>query len=184
MKVSLLFLTTLICLSSSLTNAAEVKIYRWVDENGKTHFSDTAIPGRLEVEIKNNNLLETDDIQPPTSSADPFAVAEEKSAEADVKAIINYQATILSPEDDKPLRSNNGTIDIHVSVEPEKENTQTLQLYLDGKKLGSPQISSTIRALNIDRGTHQVQVKLLDEDGKQLAKTQIVTVHLLRATVN
>lgn len=185
MKLSLLLLATFVYLSPSLTTAADVKIYRWVDEDGKTHFSDTAIQGTQEVEVKSNNLLAEEDAQPPTSnSADPFAVTEEKSSETKTKAIIKYQATILSPEDDKALRSNDGSINIHVSVEPEKENSQTLQLYLDGKKLGSPQMSSTIRALNIDRGTHQVQVKLLDEDGKQLAKTQIVTVHLLRASVN
>ena len=44
------------------------------------------------------------------------------------KPIIQYQATITSPEDEKIVRSNDGTIDIHVVTEPEKENNQKLQL--------------------------------------------------------
>ncbi|WP_022940930.1 DUF4124 domain-containing protein [Psychromonas hadalis] len=180
MKLSLLFFTGLFYLFSSLSLAAEMKIYHWVDEDGKVHFSDTATPGTEEIIIKNNNLFSSGlkEKKQATSVANELSLDEFSDEE---KTIINYQATITSPEDDKPLRSNNGTIDIHVVTEPEKENTHKLQLYLDGKKLGSPQISPTMRALNIDRGTHQIQVHLLDENGKLLAKTQVVTVHLQRA---
>lgn len=177
MKFLLLFFTTLIYSFSPLINAAEMKIYHWVDENGKTHFSDTAVPGTPELDVKNNNLLTTD----KNNNQQSNSVANQLPKNDDDEAI-NYQATIVSPEDDQPLRSNDGTINVHVVTEPEKKNSQKFQLYLDGQKLGSPQISPTMRALNIDRGTHQVQVELLDENGKVLAKTQVVTVHLQRAT--
>jgi len=157
--------------------AEEMKIYRWVDEEGKVHFSDTAIPGTVEVQLKQNNLFTANTTNTPEAQ---ISFADEDNH----KATINYHASITSPEDDQPLRSNDGTINIHVSIEPKKENEHSLQLYLDGKKLGSPQLSPTFRALNINRGTHQVQVELLDENGKQLAQTQIITVHLLRATTN
>lgn len=185
MKLSLIFLSTLLCAFSATTHANESKIYRWVDENGKIHFSDTADagqPGTNEVVLKTNNLLV--DSEQPIKKITADEPVEEITEQVKEKPAIKYQASIISPQDDQPLRSNDGTINIHVSTDPVKENTQTLQLYLDGKKLGSPQMSSTIRAANIDRGTHQVQVTLLDEDGKELAKTQVVTVHLLRATVN
>jgi len=178
MKFSLLIFSSVLYLFSSLAIAEDTKIYHWVDEDGKIHFSDTATPGTEQINVKNNNLLSTGKKEGKESDA----VFNELSLDdEDDKPVVTYQATITSPEDDKPLRSNDGTIDIHVVTEPEKENTQKLQLYLDGKKLGTPQISPTMRALNIDRGTHQVQVELLDEDGKVLAKTQVVTVHLQRA---
>jgi len=177
MKYSVLLLSTLLCLLSALTTAAEMKIYRWVDKEGKVHFSDTAVPGTAEVKVKDNNLFSTDKTQ--TMTVNQSGVDNEHHDNAQ----LSYQATITSPENDKALRSNNGDIDIHISIEPAKKNTQTLQLYLDGKKLGSPQISPIIRAQNIDRGTHQVQVELLDKNGKELAKTQIVTVHLQRITI-
>ncbi len=173
MKLFVLFFSTFFYLFSSLTIAAETKIYHWVDEEGKMHFSDSAIPGTKQVNVKENNLL----LSLPQESKQQEAPQQQPD-----EPVTTYKATITSPEDDKPLRSNNGTINIHVQTEPEKENTQKLQLYLDGIKLGSPQISQTIRALNIDRGTHQVQVELLDEDGTSITKTQIVTVHLMRAS--
>jgi len=176
MKISILLFSALLYLFSSLVTSSETKIYRWVDENGKMHFSDTPIPGTEQINVKESNLLSS-----PKPKSKAKVSQQEKNK--DEKPAITYQATITSPEDDKALRSNNGTINIHVVTKPEKENTQKLQLYLDGKKLGTPQISQTIRALNIDRGTHQVQVELLDEDGNSLAKTQVVTVHLQRTSI-
>ena len=174
MKYFLILLSTSLYLLSSFVNA-EMKIYHWVDEDGKIHYSDTAVPGTEQLDIKEINLVKSE----PEDSAQNDAISAQLSLNVD-EDIISYQATITSPEDDKAIRSNEGTINIHVAIEPEKENTQTLQLYLDGKKLGSPQISPTIRAQNIDRGTHQVQIELIDENGKVLTKTQVVTVHLQR----
>lgn len=174
MKFSLLFLSLLFSSFFSLTHASDLKIYRWIDDNGNVHFSDTSTPGTEEFEAKDYTLLTSKEA---TTESQP-AIIENDNQEIEVR----YTATILSPSDDKAVRSNDGTINVNVSIEPKKDNDQTLQLYLDGKKLGEPHVSTTIRARNIDRGTHQLQVKLLDKDGKQLAKTQIVTVHLLRVT--
>lgn len=175
MKPIIFLFTLFFYFLSAPAITAEMKIYHWIDKDGKSHFSDTAIPGTEEIQVKNNNLLPAEEIKmEQTDSIADQLLLEEQSQ-------ITYQATIISPEDDQPLHSNDGTIEIQIEIEPEKENTQKLQLYLDGKKLGSPQISSTMRALNIDRGTHQVKVELLDKNGNALATTQVVTVHLQRA---
>lgn len=178
MKFSAVLLSSLLYLYTSLLQA-ETKVYYWVDDSGKMHFSDTAAPGTEEITTTSQNLLSSDRVASKTTDSNSDAV----NTESQEMAVIDYKADIISPKNDMPIRSNNGTLEIHVKISPEKENTQKLQLYLDGTALGSPQISSTIRALNIDRGTHQVQVYLLDEKGKTLTKTQIITVHLLRASL-
>jgi len=174
MNFSLLSTASLICLCSafSSTTAATTKIYHWVDKNGKSHYSDTAAIGTAEIQVVTQNIITSDNLQPVITPKNAAAVTAE--------AAIIYQAEIISPENDRPLRSNDGSINIQVKTTPEKTPTQKLQLFLDGNALGSPQISSTIRAENIDRGTHQVQVQLLDESGKVLARTQLVTIHLQR----
>lgn len=174
MNFSLLSSAYLICLCSiySSMTVATTKIYHWVDEYGKSHYSDTAKLGTAEINVVNKNIIKSDNVQP---SATPKNTAEVKKEPA-----IIYQADIISPEHDSPLRSNDGSINIQVKITPEKKITQKLQLFLDGKALGDSQISSTIRVENIDRGTRQIQVKLLDGSGKVLAGTQVVTVHLQR----
>lgn len=178
MKNTLYGLATLIFLFSSSSTLAETKIYHWVDEDGKTHYADTATPGTEKIQVSNQNVVTMDNIrqESATEEISSLTQAVEESA-------ITYQASIVSPADDSALRSNDGTINIQVKTTPEKKNSHKLQLFLDGKPLGSPQISSTIRALNIDRGTHQIQVQLLDEQGKTLSQTQVVTVHLQRASI-
>lgn len=182
MKQFALCLASLVFFFSSAV-AADTKIYHWVDEQGRNYFSDTAAPGQdvEELNISNQNLLFNNAAETQKAKQeDKTAVAVEEKQ----KQPLIYQASISSPKDDSAIRSNNGTLEIQVTILPEKESNQKLQLYLDGRALGAPQISSTIRALNVDRGTHQAQVHLLDENGKLLAKTQIVTLHLQRVTVN
>ncbi|MCG6200206.1 DUF4124 domain-containing protein [Psychromonas antarctica] len=176
MKRFTLCLSALIFIFSSATALADTKIYHWVDEQGKSYFSDTAPPGAKEISISHQNLLLHSQVTKPKKDT-PTALDQLQ------KTAIEYQATITSPLDDVALRSNAGTINIQVSTTPEKKNNQKLQLFLDGKALGEPQISPSISAQNIDRGTHQLQVQLLDEDGALLTKTQIVTVHLQRVAV-
>lgn len=172
MKCSL-FLSILLFFYATLASA-ETKIYHWVDADGKTHFADTAPPGTAEIIIENKNLVSTPQQQPKRTS----------NTSTNKEEIIKYQAEITTPKDDVAIRSNNGTLEVHIKTTPEKESTQRLQLFLDGQALGSPQISATIRALNVDRGTHQVQAKLLDEGNNILATTQVVTVHLQRVSIN
>ncbi|WP_298939422.1 DUF4124 domain-containing protein [uncultured Psychromonas sp.] len=171
MKCSL-FLVILLCFYATLTSA-ETKIYHWVDADGKTHFADTAPPGTAEIVVKNKNLVSTPEQQPKKIN----------NTSSNKEEIIKYQAEITTPKDDVAIRSNNGTLEVHVKTTPEKKSTQRLQLFLDGQALGLPQISPTIRALNIDRGTHQIQAKLLDEGSNILATTQVVTIHLQRISV-
>lgn len=176
MNFSLLSLASLICLCSAFSSmtAATTKIYHWVDDNGKSHYSDTADLGTKEIQVVNKNIVTSFNVQLATTPKNGTTVNEQPA--------IIYQADIISPENDRPLRSNDGSINIEVRTTPEKQPTQKLQLFLDGKALGSPQISTTILAANIERGTHQVQVQLIDESGKVLARTQVVTVHLQRTS--
>lgn len=176
MKNRLFYLSTLIFLTFSISAFAETKVYHWVDEDGNSHFSDTPTPETEEVTLNQQNVLPENKIKAQDLSIE--------TGSAQKNEVIKYQASITSPEDDSSMRSNDGTINVHVTTTPEKENNHKLQLFLDGIALGQPQISPTIRALNIDRGTHQVQVHLLDENGQVLAKTQVVTVHLQRVNVN
>jgi len=180
MKLSTLCLSALLFICSSTAALGDTKIYHWVDEQGKSHFSDTASPGTEEISVNNQNLLfNSKTAEKETKPENELAMQTSQEIDADVK----YQANITSPLDDTALRSNEGTINIQVATIPEKKNNHKLQLFLDGKALGDAQVSPTISAQNIDRGTHQVQVHLLDENGKLLAKTQVVTIHLQRVAI-
>ena len=173
MKRTIFCLTMLVILLSTRIATAEDKVYHWLDEKGVNHFSDTAIPNAEEIQVNNQNLL----LNNPTDNKEKTAPITTDTPN------IEYKATITAPINDNTIHSNDGNIDIQVTTTPAKEDEQKLQLFLDGQAIGEPQISTTIRALNIERGTHQLQANLLDKAGNLLAETQIVTIHLLKAKV-
>ena len=181
MKSSLLLISLLLCFFASLSHA-QTTVYYWVDKEGKTYFSDTFAPGAEKIMVENKNLISIDPVNKTQATTQTLSEIDDLSL--DRKQEIKYQAKILFPQNDMALRSNNGTLDVYVSTIPGKNSTQRLQLFLDAQPLGSPQIPPTIRVFNVDRGTHQIQVQLVDETGNTLAKTQIITVHLQRATLN
>ena len=181
MKSSLLLISLLLCFFASLSHA-QTTVYYWVDKEGKTYFSDTFAPGAEQITVENKNLISINPVNKTQATTQTLSEIDDLSL--DRKQEIKYQAKILFPQNDMALRSNNGTLDVYVSTIPGKNSTQRLQLFLDAQPLGSPQIPPTIRVFNVDRGTHQIQVQLVDETGNTLAKTQIITVHLQRATLN
>ena len=176
MKFSPLLYSTIIYMSSSLMQV-ESKVYTWVDEDGKTHFSDHAQPGTKEVVLQDTNLVSDDRkvAEKPVSAESPPVVEEKKKA-------ILYQISILSPKNDVAIRANDGSFSVNVAINPKLEEEHMFQLYIDNMKVGAPQSSTTMLAENVDRGTHQVQVFLMDKKETIVAKTKIISVHLQRAT--
>lgn len=175
-KFFVTYLSTLLFLMLTVMQV-QAKVYHWVDGNGINHFSDTSPSTEIQaLEVENKNVILTTYKQSPSTHQ-----SIEKNKAIPIKQ--TYDAKIVSPKEDMAIRSNNGTLVINVTIKPEKKSNQLLQLLLDGLVFGKSQTSTTIRALNVDRGTHQLQVQLLDSEGKVLTKTQIVTVHVQRAAI-
>ncbi|MDA7745807.1 DUF4124 domain-containing protein, partial [Psychromonas sp.] len=108
MKFSVACVSTLLFLSTSIVQA-ETKIYQWVDADGSTHFSDTAVPGTEQITAGNKNLVSADVLKPNSTTKKQSTTPTQDKA-------ISYQAEIISPQDDMAIRSNEGTIEVHVKT--------------------------------------------------------------------
>lgn len=177
MKFVTIAYSTIIYLSSGLL-FTESKIYTWVDKNGHSHFSDHAAPGTQEVKLKEVNTLSENKAQ--NKKEEPVQTPPIK--EEQKKAIL-YQVKITSPENDTAIRANDGNVAINVDITPQAKDKIKLQLYVDGVKSGAAQSETTLTAKNMDRGTHQFQVFLLDEKETLLAKTKIISVHVQKVSI-
>ena len=101
--------------SSAVT--AETKIYHWVDEQGKNHFSDTAAPDQSveELSISEQNLLFNNSNQEQKQTQVQKQGNElSQEVEQETQQPIIYQASISSPQDDSAVRSNDRTLEIHM----------------------------------------------------------------------
>ena len=151
----------------------QAQVYRSVGKDGSVIFSDQPTEGSVKVEVKKLETVKSLDTPPPPDSSSTSPQAQPPSYTS---------VNIISPTDDQAIRENAGNLDVSVSVTPGLKPNHKLVLYLDGAKY-STGTTSTFKMDNIDRGTHQLRVAVVDADGRQLIDSKSVTFHLLRYSV-
>lgn len=153
-------------------------VYTWTDNNGVIHFSDTPSG-------KNVKAIQMPDYHQP--SPPPAFEAETKvDPKSDKKdnqptALSPLDITITAPEHDQALRSNAGMITIRAELNRKLSVDETLQLQMDGANFHAPTTRPLWELRNIDRGTHTFAIQAY-RDGKLIASSSPITVHLLRSS--
>ncbi|MFH0272593.1 DUF4124 domain-containing protein [Vibrio jasicida] len=185
MKVQLL--PTLYALSTLLmasTAGAQVA-YTWVDKDGVIHFSDTPNQGAKTISLPNLEASAPAPRVQSTESLTPQASVPKETADtpkAKTETPVPLSLSMLTPQHDETIRSNNGLINIQLDANRKLGIGEQLQLILDGKPYGAPQSRLTWQLSNIDRGTHTLAVQA-KRSGKLIASTSPITVHLHRASI-
>lgn len=155
-------------LASPMQADASGKVYVWRDANGILVFSDSPKPGAEEVNLSTRiNLMESTDPFRPQQQAKPNPTTIE----------------ITSPEQEATVRDNTGTVYITGLVLPRFIRGFQVALLVNGSRYGAPQASTTFVLRDMDRGEYQLQMELLDQNGKQIAKSEVITFYLHRTTV-
>jgi hypothetical protein len=169
-----LILLPLLFLAVAAT-AASADVYRWTDAEGNVVFGDQPPEGaeaeRIEV------------LPPMTTPAMPEARDILEWDPADRRApppAEPYELLrILSPRHDEPVRANDGNIQVHVEIRPELRRGHELRLIMDGVAV-STRDRPRFDLVNVNRGTHQIWVQVLDREGEVMQESDIVAFHLLR----
>lgn len=143
------------------------------DAQGNTVFTDRPTSEQASpVEISPASVYEAPLTPPPPRKSSP-----EKSAST------RYQSVeIIRPADDEPVRANDGRLTVDISVNPKLQPKHMLELHMDGSKVAETQ-SSRFELQNIDRGTHSLQVHIVDARGRTLISSKPSSFHLLRYTI-
>ncbi|MCB1878697.1 MAG: DUF4124 domain-containing protein [Chromatiaceae bacterium] len=170
---------TIILLTGSGIAAAGV--YRWVDENGQIHFSDKAQAGAEQIKLKETSIY-----TPPAESNSGAADQTEQAkgtvdANTAPKAVVDYEViSVVSPENNQVVRSTEGTVDISVELRPGLQQGHKIRVYLNGTKAAQDLETTQITLQNMDRGTHSLEVSVIDEKNNELKRSSAVSFHMLR----
>ena len=89
------------------------------------------------------------------------------------------EARVVSPAVDETVHSNTGSIRVVVQDVP---RGLQLQPALDGAVVSEPVADSVFYLRDVTRGTHELTVKLLDADGREVMRTSPVTFHVWQAS--
>ncbi len=155
---------------------AQATVYKWVDENGKVHYSDEPRDGAKVLQLKENTQNHVK-LPPPVVISNP---QDESQAKAEP---VNYQVSIQSPDNDATIRDNQGKITVISQVTPKLIKSHYLVLFMDNRRISEPQTNGLFQLENIDRGAHHFVVKAIDQNGKVLASSQPRQVYLHRVRV-
>ncbi|WP_282109161.1 DUF4124 domain-containing protein [Shewanella algicola] len=148
-------------------------VYRWVDENGKVHYSDEPKANAEAVELNENTQNEISIKTPPKAHV---TIKEDK-------ATVRYTIIITSPKEEATIRDNNGDLTVNVSVSPQLSRGSMLTLLVDGVLTEGPQTSATFTLSGIFRGEHTIVVNAVAQNGKVLASSSPRKIFLHQASV-
>jgi hypothetical protein len=173
-KKSICFIAATALVFVGLANA---QIYKSVDANGVVAFSDTPPKGPQDKVEKLQTPSHVNSMQAvpvaPIDAGDPDSSATEAER----------TLSMVSPLDNATIPMGAGIFDVAVNATPELGDGESLELYLDGEKVGEAQTALSWTLTYVIRGAHTLEAKWVSEDGSVLATSAPVTVFVLRPSI-
>jgi hypothetical protein len=154
--------------------ALSATVYKWVDENGVTHYSDQPHENAEKVQLK----------QPQTYSPGPVPGAGPTSQASASRQTANaYTCTVTQPTTDQTF-PNTTSVTVAATFSPQPHSGDQSALLLDGTRLQNfPQGGGSLTIDPIDRGQHSLQAVVQDSSGKMLCQSTSVSFTVLQPSV-
>jgi hypothetical protein len=161
-------LFTLMCLGCTVV-ATAATVYKWVDENGVTHFSDQPHENAQKVELK----------APQTFSAPKTTSTPSSSTQPKRPAEKVYQSCSMSEPSNDQVFLNTDTVSAGTSVQPGVRPGDTVLVTMDGSPVpGVPSTGGQFTITPVDRGEHTIQMVVKDPSGTTVCTSASVTFHV------
>ena len=150
--------------------AFSATVYRWVDENGITHYSDQPHENAEKVTIS----------APQTFSAPRQANVPSSSSQPPKMA---YTCSITQPANDDTFPNVTAVITT-VQASPSPVQGDKIVLMFDGSRVENfPPGGGAFQLTNLDRGTHTLQAQVQDSAGKVVCQSSPVSFTVLQSSI-
>lgn len=164
----------ILLVSLSLSLFAATKIYKKVNPDGSVAFSDVPFAvGGKPIKLKPLPSVKLGPVPVGTHSA-PAASTRPKP--------FQYKTIrIVSPLDNEAIRSNNGDLSVSGELKPGLQSNRKhhIQWLLDGKTISGAN-SLKLNLKNVARGTHRLQLNVVNTKGNALIQSPTISFHILR----
>jgi hypothetical protein len=169
-------LFTLMCIVAAAAAAAASSssaVYKWVDENGVTHYSDQPHPGAQKIQLQSAQTYKAQGQRAPTvipRNRPPGAQA--------------YTSCVVSRPTSQEMFQNTQTVPASVHVEPDLRAGDRISVLLDGTPVQSDIPADSEFALNsVYRGAHSLAVKVEDSTGAVVCQSPSVAFNVRQSSV-
>ena len=134
---------------------AAAQIYKYIDANGNTVYSDHSPDG---VQAQPVELPPLNRVEPQAPSALPAPVSDNREPQRNAYDILE----LAGLPTEEALRANNGTFTVNVLIKPRLQPPHQLRLVLDDEPYGQPSNVQILQLVNVDRGEHRLAVQVID----------------------
>jgi hypothetical protein len=159
---------------SILSYPVSAVICKTINEQGNVSYAD--VPAG---QCQNQVTLPELSTYAPRPLAETTAPANDRAG-TNGDAFAGYtEFLIQQPEQNGTVRNNEGTVPVLVVLEPRLQEDHQLRLVLDGIPVAPPFRTLSATLSGVDRGSHSLQVEVLDGNGNILRSAGPVsfTVH-------
>ncbi|WP_295435106.1 DUF4124 domain-containing protein [uncultured Thiodictyon sp.] len=144
---------------------ASAQVFKWVDADGRTQFSDRREPDSQAIGLKLPKPAAADSTVSPPGAAPkpgPYSAFE-----------------ILSPETNKTLRQPEDTVAVSLLLDPPLMEGHKIELVLDDVAIPVEKSAGTqLNLQGLNFGSHRAYAQIRDPQGAVIAGTSIVIFHL------
>ena len=155
--------------------AASGGTYRWVDAEGRVHYSDKPHPGAEEVTL------------PKAQTFEPAPVPARRTPApqpASAPASVAYTVRVVSPTVDEVLWNIEGDLAVRLSLSPALRGGDGIRIIYDGQVLTDlPETELSFTIPEVYRGTHTLAAAVIDDSGSELARSPTVTFHVRQNSI-
>ena len=153
---------------SEMPAVGEKKFYKTIGPNGEVIYTDKPVQNGKEINV------------PKASTYEPVPTPSfEASKPKPKKKPFEYEALVISkPAHEETIWSNEGKLDVNISLQPSLRNNHSIAVSVDGNRLKSGE-GQSYQLSGIDPGEHQLKVEVVDSDGKVI-KSQASTFFMRR----
>lgn len=166
----------LLCLlAASLIFTAQAEVYTYLDAEGNRVFTDSPPRGNAErLELAPSNAFSAPAKRQPTAAPAPAAPPGPPA----------YQLLrILLPAPDSTISDNEGKLLVTINSEPALLPEHRFRLLINGQPAGEATRNAVSQLSNIDRGSHQLAVEIIDANDQTLERTPSQPFHMKRTSL-
>lgn len=164
-----------LCMLVIFAQPVLAKLYKCEDAEGNIVYTDELCVDGKEIKLPPLHTY-TPAVVPPS-----FPTQENGNEESDTYESIS----IIEPKNDKEIYDNTGTVTVGIKLVPELKTLKDhkFSIALDGKQLKTKGVTNQIKLQNLDRGSHSVQVFVVDAANTILLSSNTITFHLRRESL-
>ncbi len=146
-------------------------IYKWVDEDGKAHYSDQEQNGSEEVKL------------PVAVTYTPTVSASNNNEKEPEKKARHTEMSIVQPKMNETIHSNTGDVQVSINLVPGLQRGDSITIYLDGKELLKGGVQTSVTLANVDRGSHTLRAIVFNRNGVSVISSKSIIFHLRKEAV-